>query len=131
MQKLQQLQKQADQLNQMQGSVQQSGQPQAATTSYPKIAKEPENVEDILNNPVWLSELQTQFSNSELGRQAKTYWDVRFAEFCEKESGYKSNMLDGLRKQAQSENTKKPPKKAAEPEEFTNLKSKGDIKNDA
>lgn len=124
MQKLQQLQKQADQLNQMQNTSQ---QPQAANATYPKIAKEPESVEDILNNPVWLSELQTQFSNSELGRQAKTYWDVRFAEFCESETGYKSTMLEGLRKQQPvKEKAGKLPKKSTEPTE-----SEGGTKNDA
>lgn len=117
-QQIQQLQSKAAQLNQMQGTVQQLSQPQAMQTTYPKIAKEPDNVEDILNNPVWRNELQTGFANSELGSKAKNYMDVLFSEYCENETGYKSTMLEELRKQTENKpNSKKLPKKSAEPAE--------------
>lgn len=124
-QQIQQLQNKAAQLNQMQGALQQPGQPQPTATTYPKIAKEPESIEDILDNPAWRNELQTQFANSELGAKAKYHMDVLFSEFCEKETGYKSTMLEEMRKQ-QPVKAGKLPKKTPE---ATGLKE--EPKNDA
>lgn len=99
--KLQQLQNQVAQLNQMQNTVNQPAQPNAPAATYPKVVRT-DTVEDILNNPQWRQELESEFTASELGMRAKNYKEVLFMEFCENQTGKPSAMLEGLRKEAKA-----------------------------
>lgn len=97
--KLQQLQNQAAQLNQMQAQPAQS--PTPTSTTYPKVIRS-DTVEDILANPQWRQELEAEFSSSDLGEKAKNFKEGLFMQFCEQATGKPSAMLEGLRKEAKA-----------------------------
>lgn len=77
--------------------------PQAPT--YPKVLRQ-DTVEDILDNPQWRQELAIEFNDSELGAKAKNYTELLFKEFCEKQTGKPSTMLNEIRKNAQEQEKK-------------------------
>lgn len=99
--KLQQLQNQVAQFNQMQAQAQTPQSAAPAATSYPKVVRT-DTVEDILSNPQWRQELESEFTGSDFGKKAKNYTDVLFMEFCENQTGKPSAMLEGLRREAKA-----------------------------
>lgn len=109
--KLQQLQVQVDSFNKMKQQTnalsetttsmtaptqpQTQEKPQGLT--YPKVWRS-DTVEDILNNPQWKQELGAEFAVSEAGLRAKNFTETLFMEFCEKQTGKSSVMLNEIRK---------------------------------
>lgn len=123
--KMQSFQAQLEQYTKMQQQLQDNkeatpGSPPPVQTpsgsTYPKVFRH-DTVEGILENPQWQQELAMEFNGSELGAKAKSYTEVLFMEFCEKQTGVPSTKLTEMRKNAQTQEKKAPapPKPPAAP----------------
>lgn len=127
--KIQQLQQQAAQLDQMRGNTSQPTQTALPnvqpTTTYPKAVRM-DTAEDILNNPQWRLELEQEFIMSDMGKKADYYREVLFMEFVENQTGKSSAMLQGLRQQQyQQQRTTYPKAEPIQEQQAAPAKGKG------